>query len=842
MTVAAGFPASAAAPGAAAGTAAGRRARWPYAGFFLLAAIFGWELLLLGRILLPTNPATVAPWIGDVSPEAAAVPSNGLMMDTLIFTLPARVYNGEMLRAGEIPFWNPHVFAGYPHYALIQNNALYPLSALFDLIEPISGMGFSILLHLALAGCLTFAFLRAQGLADAPAFVGAAAFELNGMFLVRISAPSYVFSGTWLPLMLLGALRLARSGEIRAGWPLLIAVTLSVLGGHPQITSLCLTMTGAFLVVEVLATAGERRVARLAHAVGAMAVLVVLGVGVAGFQVVPFLELMGSSARGAEPLEVYRRSTLPFTGLLQAIVPDVFGHPNETNYWFAELAHLVDGIADDERGWVLNYCGQNLYTGLVPPVLAAVAVARSSRRRAVLFLAAVAIASLGILLGGPLLDLAYFTIPGFRHSRPDRVVFLYMSAVALLAAYGFAALAGDDAAAHDAAQRRRTRWQALAVLLVLGMMVAWPVATRVVDPQARAELATWLAEARARWALHAPALRPQTIATAVLALACGALVLAARRLPRAVQLACWTTLLVVPLLLFGWRFNPMQVRPEFGTTAFEQALLRANEARGGVRVARILVGLRQALPANTLQQLGVDDIHGASAAGVGGYLDLIATADPQAVARSKYFRAFRDAEVASTRLLDLLNVGLVLANVELPPPYEPLASEDGVTLYANPRTLPRFFLVEQIERYATPEEGRARLLSPSFDPSRRVLLRAEDDVTLPPSPAGAASSGATRVRVEDRSAHAVRLRVTAPQPAVLVSSEVFYPGWQTRIDGEVAPTLLVNTAFRGVVLPAGEHEVEMVYVPRSFHLGVAVTVVSLLAAALVLRPRRIRSA
>ena len=112
-----------------------------------------------------------------------------------------------MLRAGEIPFWNPSVFAGYPHFALIQNNVLYPPSTVFDLIEPVSGMGFSILLHLALAGCLMFAFLRSRGLADDAAFVGAAAFELNGMFLIRVSAPSYVFSGTWLPLMLLGAAR-----------------------------------------------------------------------------------------------------------------------------------------------------------------------------------------------------------------------------------------------------------------------------------------------------------------------------------------------------------------------------------------------------------------------------------------------------------------------------------------------------------------------------------------------------------------------------------------------------------------------------------------------------------
>ncbi|MEW6270271.1 MAG: YfhO family protein, partial [Thermodesulfobacteriota bacterium] len=363
---------------------------------------------------------------------------------------------------------------------------------------------------------------------------------------------------------------------------------------------------------------------------------------------------------------------------------------------------------------------------------------------------------------------------------------------------------------------------------------------RVVDAAARADLAAWLADARVRWTVYADALGPQVVATVGLAVGCALLVLLPRlrRLPRAVALACWTVLLVVPLLLFGWRFNPMQYPPVFGRTALEQALLRARDAQGDVRIARILLALRQALPANTLQLLGVDDVHGASAAGVSGFLDLAAAADDQAVNNSKYFRAFRDPQVASTRLLDLLNVGLVLANAELPPPYEPLASEDGLTLYANPRALPRFYVVEQADLYATREEGRARLLAPDFDPARRVLLSAADDAALPPAPRAGDAAGDPRVTVRSTSAHAIRLRVVAPRPAILVSSEVAYPGWRTLLDGEAVPTLLVDTAFRGVALPAGEHEVEMVYVPRSFHAGVALSAVSLLLVALVLRPRR----
>jgi uncharacterized membrane protein YfhO len=70
---------------------------------------------------------------------------------------------------------------------------------------------------------------------------------------------------------------------------------------------------------------------------------------------------------------------------------------------------------------------------------------------------------------------------------------------------------------------------------------------------------------------------------------------------------------------------------------------------------------------------------------------------------------------------------------------------------------------------------------------------------------------------------------------VLVTSEVHYPGWESLVDEEPADTLLVNTAFRGVAVPPGTHRVRMTYVPRSFHVGVAVSLLSAMGLAVWLR-------
>ncbi|MBY0277653.1 YfhO family protein, partial [Candidatus Binatia bacterium] len=121
-----------------------------------------------------------------------------------------------------------------------------------------------------------------------------------------------------------------------------------------------------------------------------------------------------------------------------------------------------------------------------------------------------------------------------------------------------------------------------------------------------------------------------------------------------------------------------------------------------------------------------------------------------------------------------------------------------------------------------------------FDPATRVLLPADEPATLPGADGATGTPGT--VEVVSRSAHAIRLRVHASRDAVLVSSEVAYPGWTTRIDGRDAPTLLVDTAFRGTVVPAGTHEVEMVYVAQSFRAGLGVSALALLVAVLLWWP------
>ena len=68
----------------------------------------------------------------------------------------------------------------------------------------------------------------------------------------------------------------------------------------------------------------------------------------------------------------------------------------------------------------------------------------------------------------------------------------------------------------------------------------------------------------------------------------------------------------------------------------------------------------------------------------------------------------------------------------------------------------------------------------------------------------------------------VVIEVDSDRPGVLVLHDLYYPGWEARVDGVQGTLLRANLLFRGVEVPAGHHIVEFSYHPLSLaNLSVA---------------------
>ncbi|MCX7681877.1 MAG: YfhO family protein [Anaerolineae bacterium] len=126
-------------------------------------------------------------------------------------------------------------------------------------------------------------------------------------------------------------------------------------------------------------------------------------------------------------------------------------------------------------------------------------------------------------------------------------------------------------------------------------------------------------------------------------------------------------------------------------------------------------------------------------------------------------------------------------------------------------------------RFVPRDEMLMLLAAPDFDPTAEVLLEQPTGI-----PQVTPASRAQRSPIRLRDGHnRVTIHVTLETPGYLVLADTWYPGWQATVDGEPAPLMRANYAFRAVWLEAGEHTVEMAYRPRSVLVGGMLSVVVL---------------
>jgi len=151
----------------------------------------------------------------------------------------------------------------------------------------------------------------------------------------------------------------------------------------------------------------------------------------------------------------------------------------------------------------------------------------------------------------------------------------------------------------------------------------------------------------------------------------------------------------------------------------------------------------------------------------------------------------------------------------------------GLHLFRKPGALPRAWVTHEVLRVASDRELRQAVQNRDLDLSRTTVVLGAVP-TLEPC------SGSEPVEVVRPNTDAVILRSKLQCRGLMVLSDAYYPGWRAAVDGKPAVIHEVYGAFRGVVVEAGEHTVEMRYQPSSVRIGAAITLAAILIAALLL--------
>jgi hypothetical protein len=140
-------------------------------------------------------------------------------------------------------------------------------------------------------------------------------------------------------------------------------------------------------------------------------------------------------------------------------------------------------------------------------------------------------------------------------------------------------------------------------------------------------------------------------------------------------------------------------------------------------------------------------------------------------------------------------------------------------IYARPGAYSGAWLVHSTLIVPDSVRLRARLDAPGVDLHRTALLETATGSALDPLRAGSNETAIWRKSRQDRSEFAVH----ADGRALLVMSELFYPGWKATVNGQSVPIVKVDGALRGVVVPNGDSRVLLHYAPGSFYGGLALT-------------------
>jgi hypothetical protein len=144
-----------------------------------------------------------------------------------------------------------------------------------------------------------------------------------------------------------------------------------------------------------------------------------------------------------------------------------------------------------------------------------------------------------------------------------------------------------------------------------------------------------------------------------------------------------------------------------------------------------------------------------------------------------------------------------------------------VIVYENLRAMPRAWLVPEVVSLS--QEDTFHAVKSSQLPDGRVFDPAEMALVEEPVTLTAPHDEQASATILERSPHGMALKTSSKTPALLVLSDIYYPGWEAAIDGKAAQILRTNYLLRGVMLPAGEHRVTFAFRPKSVYLGAGIS-------------------
>ncbi len=338
--------------------------------------------------------------------------------------LGVRVLIGQMMAQGQIPFWNPLIFAGTPLLASVYPGALYPPNWLFALFSPLVAMNIVVITtyHLALIG--SYLYARKVGMTRLGAIITGTGFTFGAFMICHLGHTSRIAAAAWLPWVLLAVEHLYWRASWRWAGLGALFVALQLFAGEPQMNAYTAMVVGAYgLFSLTLREAQEKRWRFMAMAL----VMGVCGMMLSAIQLFPERELLQQGERAKITLDYFSQFSIPPRQILGMIFPYFFGgaatRPYLVYYW---------------GEW--NVAETASYTGLLTLLLGLIAIFKPLHNRLIWFWLGTAVVAMLLAFGSYLpfgLNNLLYQVPVYNLFRaPGRHILEFTFALAVLAGFG----------------------------------------------------------------------------------------------------------------------------------------------------------------------------------------------------------------------------------------------------------------------------------------------------------------------------------------------------------------------------------------------------------------------
>jgi len=715
---------------------------------------------------------------------------------------------------GTAPVWNPYQFCGIPYIDGFHGDTFYPFSILKFFGNIFRMLGWNLLLHVFIGGITMFACARVFGRSQMASALAAVSYMFAAYFVSQV-APGHdgkMFVTALFPLTLMFIELAFRQRALMYFGLLGLTIGIIILTPHPQMAYYTLWACAFYVAFKLIFTwVDTRSIRKVISPAVLFTVAVVIGLAISAIHFYPgYIYVQDYSPRSDEKRgEEWAKSwSLHWEETASLVVPEFCGVSNE----------------DGNSYWGKNPFKDNSeYAGAVPLLLAIVAIVMIRSRKAWFFGALALFAVIYGLSGNtPFFYLFYHIIPNVKSTRAwSMIMFLFSFSVALLAAFGLDFVIEQSRRLKD--QHRRRFMVAVfglpALILVGALFFAAAPESAIgiykgifynnIAPQKDAILARHLGDITAGF----------WITFFFLAAAATSIWLYSRRVTPV--LALW--IVVAVALIDAYRFDLKFIRTFDQDTTFSRNQLvdYFDSVSGKFRVLDLTGPY---LPTNYLPLFGIDEMTGYHGNQPRWYHSLIGGTGMRNL-------GIQLMNVTNTRFIMISPASPLRADQLSGAGFRPVASWQQIQVFENPSANRRAWIAHEWVIDSNEDNIRQMVLEASFDSKRQVGMM--EDPGIQPA-TDTALIGGDEVIIDTYENDYISIGTQSRADGVLVLADNWYPAWKGFVDGEEVRVHRVDGAFRGVVLPAGNHAVEFRYISSTQRMGRLLTLAGLAAVAVMI--------